>query len=478
MVQKEVLNDDINNIKNGSKIKKSSSIIKLNPFLDSKGILRIGGRLKRSTLNIEEKHPVILPKKHHVSKLVIEWCHNMVAHSGRGITLNKIRECGFWIVGCNNLTKNVISKCLKCRTLYGRTGSQKMGQIPAERTEIVSPFTYCGTDMFGPFYIKEKRSVLKRYGAMFTCLNSRAVHIEITNSMTTDAFILALRRFIGRRGNIRSMYSDNGTNFVGYNNELARCFKEMDHAKISRFLQSKNADWLTWNFNPPYSSHMGGVWERQIRSARRILSSLVQSHGESLNDESLRTLMIEAETIINSRPLTVENLNDPNSDKPLSPSMLLTSKSDVVLPPPGKFEKPDLYARKYWRRVQHLANEFWSIWRKEFLSSLQSMQKWQQSSRNFKVDDVVLVKENSDRNDWRMGRIVKVEDDFEGNVRSVEVSIYNRETRTNETIRRPITKLVLLIEKEMSDSQPEEPLYQNIDEGSQMKMLKGQNLVT
>jgi len=464
LVQEECFSEDIIKIKNKQPLKKSSSIIKLNPFLDNNNILRVGGRLQRSTLSIEEKHPIILPSKHQVSKMVIDWCHSMVAHSGRGITLNKVRECGFWIIGGSSLTKNIISKCVTCRKLYGSTGIQKMSQLPRERSEVVPPFTYCGVDMFGPFYVKERRSVLKRYGAIFTCLNSRAVHLEITNSMTTDAFILALRRFIGRRGNIRTMRSDNGTNFVGCNNELKRCLQEMDQLKISRFLLSNNADWVKWKFNPPYASHMGGVWERQIRSARRILTSLLETHGESLNDESLRTLMIETEAIINSRPLTVENLNDPDSDKPLSPAKLLTSKSNVVLPPPGNFERPDLYSRKYWRRVQHVADEFWSRWRKEFLISLQTMQKWHQVIRNFQIGDVVLLKETTDRNDWRMGRIVNVQDDFEGNVRCVYVKVYNDDSRKHEVLRRPITKLVLLVENAWSDSPPEEPLCQNVDE--------------
>ena len=176
--------------------------------------------------------------------------------------------------------------------------------------------------------------------------SSRAVHIELTNSLDADSFILALRRFMARRGTVRSIWSDNGTNFVGAKNELQRAFKEMKHDKIKSFLQENGADWILWHNNPPGASHMGGVWERQIRSARIILEGLLKTHSHSLNDESLRTLMAEVELIINSRPLTVETISDSKSEIPLSTSNLLTMKTSVVMPPPGEFSKPDAYSKR------------------------------------------------------------------------------------------------------------------------------------
>ena len=153
--------------------------------------------------------------------------------------------------------------------------------------------------------------------------------------MDTDSFILALWHFIARRGNIRSIRCDNRSNFIGAEKELE---------------------------NPPMASHMGGVWERQIRSARTILSSLIRTHSMSLDEESLSTLFAEVEAIVNSRPMVVETINDVNSEVALSPSHILTMKSKVVMPPPGVFGKPDLYCRRRWRRIQHISNEFWSRW--------------------------------------------------------------------------------------------------------------------
>ena len=140
----------------------------------------------------------------------------------------------------------------------------------------------------------------------------------------------------------------------------------MKHDKIKSFLQGNGADWILWHNNPPGASHMGGVWERQIRSARTILEGLLKTHSDSLNDESLRTLMAGVELIFNSRPLTVETTSDSKSEIPLSPSNLLTMKTSVVMPPPGEFSKPDAYSKRRWRHVQHIAGEFWSSGEKNF----------------------------------------------------------------------------------------------------------------
>ena len=151
---------------------------------------------------------------------------------------------------------------------------------------------------------------------------------------------------------------DNGSNFIGAERELTDAIQEMDHEKIKGFMLTQGADWINWRKNPPMASHMGGVWERQIRSARSILSSLLKTHGQSLDDKSLNTLFTEVEAIVNSRPLTVETINDVNSEVAISPSNILTMKSKVVLPPPGVFGKPDLYCRRRWRRVNISAMNF------------------------------------------------------------------------------------------------------------------------
>ena len=157
-----------------------------------------------------------------------------------------------------------------------------MADLPTDRTIDELPFTNRGVDMLGPFLIKEGRKELKRYGALFVCLSSRAVHTEYTCSLETDSFKQALRRFVAQRGNIRVLRSDNGSNFAGAQKELEKAYYEMDHQKIQFFLQNISADYINWHRNPPASSHMGVVWELKIRSARTVLMSLLHTHTEDL----------------------------------------------------------------------------------------------------------------------------------------------------------------------------------------------------
>ena len=188
---------------------------------------------------------------------------------------------------------------------------------------------------------------------------------------------------------------------------------------------------------------MGGVWERMIRSVRKALAPLLLEHGERLDDESLRTLLCEVESVVNSRPLT--SVSEDLELEPLTPNHLLTQKTSIA-PPPGNFESNDVYARRQWRRVQILADEFWRRWKKEFLASLQHRQKWNKIEYNVQVGDLVLIKEeNVPRNEWSMGRVLETQADSKGIVRSVKLK-----TQNQDSLQRPIHKLVLLIANDKS----------------------------
>ena len=357
--------------KKKSSIKNDSRIRRLDSFLDN-GILRVGGRLRRADLPHETKHPAILPRKSHVTTLLIRHAHKRLGHAGRGHVIASLRE-QYWIVKVNAAVRHVISNCVFCRRSHGKPTEQKMADLPRDRISPAPPFTYTGVDYFGPFIIKDGRKEVKRYGALFTCLVSRAVHIEVASTLESSSFIQALRRFLARRGPVREIRSDNGTNFVGARKELLQAIDEMDHEEIRVKLRKEGIDWL---FNPPAASHMGGVWERQIKTTRKVLAGLMEEHGHCLDEESFRTLMCEVEAIINSRPLTSVS-GGPGDLEPLTPNHILTTKSTVILPPPGKFQKNDMYMRRRWRRVQYLANLFWSRWRKEYLVTMQERSKWQ-----------------------------------------------------------------------------------------------------
>ena len=146
-----------------------------------------------------------------------------------------------------------------------------MAELPKERMSEKPPFMYGGVDLFGSFLMKDGWKEVKRYGALYTCLSSRAIHIEVVYSLSTDSFIMSLRRFVWRKGNVRMIRSDNAANMVEASIELTCAFQEMDHIKIGNFLKENDGAWI-WKRNPPLSSKMGRVWEHKILSARAILN--------------------------------------------------------------------------------------------------------------------------------------------------------------------------------------------------------------
>ena len=235
-----------------------------------------------------------------------------------------------------------------CRRLRAKQCTQKMSDLPVDRVSQTDPFENVGCNFFGPFQIKIRRSFVKLYGCVFSCLYSRAIHFEVCTDLSSDSFILALRCFISIRGPVSCIRCDQGTNFVGASNELKLCLENMQQGPVKSFLLSQNCQ-IEFVFNPPSASHFDGVFERQIGSIRKVLSGLLLEQSSSLSDECLITLLHEVAAIINCRPLSHVNLFD-SCVEPLSPNHLLTQKSRVVVSPPGTFVRQDLYLSKRWRR--------------------------------------------------------------------------------------------------------------------------------
>lgn len=406
-------------------VPRSSPIRNLNPFV-AEGILRVGGRLENAPVSFQTKHPVILPSKHHVTNLIIQNCHRQQGHCGPSQVLAFIRE-RFWIVRGLSAVRRVLASCMNCRKQNARPGEQIMAPLPSARVAPTDPpFTHVGVDYFGPLFVKQGRSQVKRYGCLFTCLTMRAVHIEVAHTLEADSFICAYQRFVSRRGKPKEIHSDNGTNFTGAERELREALERLDQAKIYNSLRSND---VQWSFNPPEASHQGGVWERMIRSIRKILGALLKE--QLVNDETLSTLLCEVERILNDRPLTP--LSDhPDDPEPLTPSKLLLLRSNSCLPP-DVFKGHDKYSKR-WRQAQCLADSFWKRWMKDYLPALQTRQKWSVPRRNFAVGDLVLVvDEKTPRGRWPMGLIEEVFPNSHGHVRSVKVktatSVYRRDIR-------------------------------------------------
>ncbi|KAL4006146.1 hypothetical protein ACER0C_005859 [Sarotherodon galilaeus] len=423
LLQQQAFSQEMEVLKVGDNPPSSSPLFRVDPVLDQ-GLLRVGGRLKKSTLCQGLKHPIILPKDHHK----VDHCSFSCAD-----LLN-----GFWVIGGSKGVAKLISKCVQCRKLRRSPEEQRMSELPKERVEISDPFMYCGMDCFGLFVTKQGRKEHKRYGLLFTCLSSHAVHIEMLEGLSTDSFINTLRCFISLRGAVCKLYSDQGTNFIGAKNELRESLKQCDTDALEAFLANKQCEFV---FNAASASHAGGVWEGQIRTIRSVLNATIAQCQGRLDDSSLRTLFYEAMFIVNGRPLSVDGINDPKSSEPLTPNHLILMKSKVALPPPGKFMKEDLYARKRWRRVQYLTEQFWSRWKREYLLNISTRQKWH------------VPQDMLPRNQWQLARVVEAPEEDDGLVRRVKLQVGDRSlTKKQGTahkphiVERPVQKLVVLLE--------------------------------
>ena len=409
---------------------RSPQLAKLCTVKDNNGLLRVGGRLRNSPLDHDFIHPIILPCNH-VSMLIIRHSHQVTGHAGVERVLAETRK-RYWILKGRKLVKAEVYKCVPCRKHHGNAEVQRMADLPEARvTPYEPPFTTVGLDYFGPIAVKRGRSEVKRYGCVFTCFSTRAVHIEVAHSLDTNSFIHALDRFMARRGEPRDIFSDNGTNFVGGHKELKCAVKEWNQEQIHAQMLKRE---VNWHFNPPAASHMGGVWERQVRTIRRVLTGITTE--QTLDDEGLLTLLTIVEGIVNSRPITKLS-DDPKDSSPLTPNHLLMLKSGPLLPP-GKFVEADRFRRR-WRKIQYLADLFWTRWIREYIPKLQERQKWLTKKRNLQVGDLVLVKQDSTpRNHWPLALVVGVRKGSDDLVRSVEVKT------TQGNYERPVTKLCLL----------------------------------
>lgn len=395
-----------------------------------------------------EINPIVIPGKHHIATLLTRHFHDLAQHQGRHITAGTIRNAGYWITGSKRLISSIIYNCVKCRKLRGKFACQKMANLPPDRLEPGPPFTYIGLDTFGPWEVVTRKTRggaanAKRWAILFTCMVSRGIHFEVVEEMTSSSFINAFKRFVAIRGKVKQIRSDRGTNFVGATDVLCINAVNVEDGPVKEYLYKSGVIWL---FNPPYSSHFGGVWERLIGVTRRVLDSmLLEIPPGSLTHEILTTFLAEASAIVNSRPL-VPVSTDPEDPLPLSPSLILTHKPDNTvdcLPTDSK----DLL-RSQWRRVQHLADTFWKRWRTQYLQTLQNYRKWKQKKRNLVIGDVILLKDNSvTRNSWPLGRVVRVFPSADGQVRKEEICVVYRD-RQSATFVRPVTELVVLIQNE------------------------------
>lgn len=425
---------EISALRRGEQVlKRKSPIYRLDPYLQD-GVLRVGGRLHKAAMPETSKHPIIMPKDLHATNLLLQDIHEKTGHSGRNFMISRLRQ-QYWIPSANAAVRKILFCCVTCKKNHAKAQEQKMADLPMDRLlPDKPPFTNVGMDNFGPIEVKKGRTIVKRYGVLFTCLTTRALHIEVSHTLDTDSRINAIRRFMCRRGQVALIRSDNGTNLVGAERELRTAIQEMDQTKIQNILTQRGIQGI---FNPPAGPHFGGIWERQVRLVKRILKSVL--HEQTIDDECLQTVLCEVEAIINDRPITASS-NDPSDVEALTPNHLLLLKKQPLLPP-GLFSKEDCYSRRRWKQAQYLADWFWKRWVKEYLPNLQERQKWNKAKQNLKPGDIVLILDDSaPRNSWLLGRVLQTKMDAKGLVRQVLVR-----TRSS-TLERLVHKLCLICE--------------------------------
>ncbi|GFU58838.1 uncharacterized protein TNCV_4840171 [Trichonephila clavipes] len=311
-----------------------------------------------------------------------------------------------------------------------------MGNLPANRLSAGRAFLNVGIDFGGPFITKPNVSrskvKLKSYLALFICMATKAVHLEVVSDLSADAFLAAFRRFISRRGKPTNMFSDNATNFKGASSYLKEQLKLIKSVEVQNFVTQES---ITWHFIPPTAAHIGGLWEAGIKSTKQLLIKTMKS--AVLNFEELVTLVTQIEACLNSRPLTPLS-NDPQDLQPLTPGHFLIGAPMASFPEEVPSQPACL--KKRWNLIQHLRSQFWRRWHLEYLNQLQQRTKWNKPRRNLKVNDMVLVKEdNLPPLQWSLGRVVQVFPGDDGAVRVVDVKTQRGQ------FRRPITKFSKLL---------------------------------
>ena len=431
--QQESLAKEFQQLQAGKNIDSRSSILCLNPFFSSENVICVGGRLRKAT-DLEVCHQIILPYDHHVTRLILNDVHLKTAHGGPEHMIAEVR-LQYWPIKCRQLAKGIVHDCMDCRRHTVTPKPPIMADLPVQRITAGSkPFEFTGLDYFGPIMVKRGRSRLKRWGCIFTCLVTRAVHIELADSLETDDFILVLRCFVSRRGQPVQLFSDNGTNFRGADRELRENLQGLDQSMIQNYMMKYKID---WKFITPHAPHFGGAWERLIKSVKRALSAILKD--QCVTESVLRTTLAEVEAVVNGRPLTY-NSSSINDYTALTPNHFLHGGATHIAPI-GDFDSRELCSRKRWRQTQVLADHAWKRWLREYLPSLTVRSKWQTQAKNLKTDDLVMIMEdNIPRGQWLLGRVVEVVLSDDDCVRSLRIKT------KHGTYARPASKVCLLEE--------------------------------
>uniref|UniRef100_A0A182VSG3 Integrase catalytic domain-containing protein n=1 Tax=Anopheles minimus TaxID=112268 RepID=A0A182VSG3_9DIPT len=436
MAQQDSFSNEIKSLCHDDKTKngidKKSPLYKLSPLIDEAGILRVDGRTANAEhMSYDARYPVILPNQHAITDLIVDSYHCKMFHANRETIVNEIRQ-KYSISHLRSLVDRRIEHCQHCKVYKSKQHYPRMGPLPVERlSPYTHPFSHVGVDFLGPLDIVNGRRKEKRYVAVFTCLVTMAVHLEVAYQLSTNSFIMAVRRFVSRRGSPAQIFSDNATNFVGASNELKREIAAINYNAADTFTNAHT----TWSFIPPSAPHMGGVWERMVRSVKEALKAL--DDGRNLNDETLHTVLADAENLINSRPLCyMPHTSD--TDEALTPNHFLVGSSSgtktLLAPCPETAEA----LRSSYKRSRVLTSALWDRWIKQYFPILNLRSKWYDDKPPIRVGDLVFITEGN-RKDWVRAIVEEVNESSDGRIRQAVVR-----TAKGKTFKRAVVKLAVL----------------------------------
>ena len=380
-------------------IKCKSRIAGLSPFVGPAGLLRSQSRLRRLGIaDYDAKHPVILDSKHPLVKLMLQWYHKRFHHMGPDYIRAQV-NCKYIALGARSVLRSIAQRCVVCRKRDSSVINPLMVDLPKERLGYMQPpFANCGVDYFGLFFVTVRRSTEKRWAFLFTCLTTRAIHLEVVPSLDTSSCVAGIERFIARRGTPSIFWSDNGTNFVGAEKELIEAVTAWNERAPSALVRLD----VKWKFNPPSAPHHGGPWEIMAKSSKRVFYAILGTRR--LTDETLTTTLCLVEQALNARPLTPVTDN-PDDLEALTPNHFLLGCPAASLPSSVSDGTPN--PRKRYTQAQAYANQIWTRWLKVYVPSLHKRTKWNTPSPyELKTGDLVwLVDSASPRGYYPLGRV-------------------------------------------------------------------------
>ncbi|XP_058827235.1 uncharacterized protein LOC131687200 [Topomyia yanbarensis] len=412
---------------------KDSALYRFTPQIDEDGLLRLRTRIQKCEYTTADaKNPIILPRNHHTTRLVIQSYHDRFHHRNHSTIINELKQ-KFHIPRIRIAYNSVRRDCQRCKNERVQPIPPAMGDLPTARLAAYTrPFSFVGIDYFGPMSVVVGKRVEKRWGVLITCLTTRAIHLEIAHSLSTNSCILAIKNFIARRGVPIEVHSDRGTNFLGTERELRESLAAVDENMLMREFASSQTE---WKFIPPASPHMGGCWERLVQSVKRNLYALKPQRLPT--DEVFRNMLAEIENTVNSRPLTHVPIEDDNAPA-LTPNHFILGSSNGSKPD-TTCDDSGTALRKAWHSSQVLANIFWKNWVKDYLPEITRRSKWFYNIKPIQVDDVVLIADpKAPRNCWPKGRIISVNKSADGQVRWATVQT------AHGVYERPAVKLAIL----------------------------------